>query len=322
MSVGSSMIEGQTPTAVASALEPSAGVAAGQLLRAAREEAGLHIAALAAALKVPVKKLEALEAGRYDQLPDTVFSRALACSVCRHLRIDSGPILAQLPQTARQLLADDEQHLNARFPSDSGVVGGVSMGLSPVAIGAVVAFLLLAAGIFYWPSIQSVLTALPTVSESRTLETTDRAGVSAGVGAAIAGASGSQAVAAQGPPPVVRADVTDSTVVAAAPMSMPLAMSMASASAASPAASRPVVPASPGVLSLSARGASWVDVTDARGTSVFRRTLQPGEVVEVTGVLPLAAVIGRADLTDVRLRGRSFDLTPFVRDNVARFEVK
>ncbi|MBU7575138.1 MAG: helix-turn-helix domain-containing protein, partial [Hydrogenophaga sp.] len=57
------------------------------LLRAAREAAGLHIAALAAALKVPVKKLEALEAGRYSELPDLTFARALASSACRHLKV-------------------------------------------------------------------------------------------------------------------------------------------------------------------------------------------------------------------------------------------
>ena len=39
---------------------------AGALIRQAREEAGLHIASLAMALKVPVKRLEALEADRFD----------------------------------------------------------------------------------------------------------------------------------------------------------------------------------------------------------------------------------------------------------------
>ena len=45
---------------------------AGALLRQAREAAGLHIAALAVSLKVPVKKIEALEAqeamGRWQVL--------------------------------------------------------------------------------------------------------------------------------------------------------------------------------------------------------------------------------------------------------------
>ena len=45
-------------------------VTAGSLLREARAAAGLHIAALAVSLKVPVRKLEALEADRLYLLPD------------------------------------------------------------------------------------------------------------------------------------------------------------------------------------------------------------------------------------------------------------
>ena len=55
------------------------------LLRQAREQAGVHVAALAVALKVPVRQLEALEQGRFDLLPDHTFARALAASVCRAL---------------------------------------------------------------------------------------------------------------------------------------------------------------------------------------------------------------------------------------------
>ena len=61
----------------------SGGVTPGGLLREARQASGLHIAALAAALKVPVSKLEALESDNYEALPDAVFVRALASSVCR-----------------------------------------------------------------------------------------------------------------------------------------------------------------------------------------------------------------------------------------------
>ena len=73
-------------------------VTAGALLRDAREAAGLHIAALAVALKVPVAKLEALEADNFSALPDMVFVRALASSVCRTLKIDPQAVLALLPQ--------------------------------------------------------------------------------------------------------------------------------------------------------------------------------------------------------------------------------
>jgi len=69
---------------------------AGTLLRRAREASGLHVAALAVALKVPVRKLEALEDDRIDELGDPVFVRALASSVCRTLKVDPQPILDHL----------------------------------------------------------------------------------------------------------------------------------------------------------------------------------------------------------------------------------
>ena len=77
--------------------EPLSG---GALLRQAREQAGVHVAALAVAIKVPVRQLEALEQDRLDLLPDHTFARALAASVCRHLKADAAPILAALPQSA------------------------------------------------------------------------------------------------------------------------------------------------------------------------------------------------------------------------------
>ena len=53
------------------------GLTAGAMLRAAREKRGLHIAALATSIKVSPRKLEALEADRYAELPDLTFTRAL-----------------------------------------------------------------------------------------------------------------------------------------------------------------------------------------------------------------------------------------------------
>ena len=70
---------------------------AGRLLREARQAQGLHIAALASAIKVAPRKLELLEADRLDELPDATFTRALAQTVCRSLKIDAAPILALLP---------------------------------------------------------------------------------------------------------------------------------------------------------------------------------------------------------------------------------
>jgi cytoskeleton protein RodZ len=67
------------------------------MLRQAREAKGVPIDFLASVLRVPVERLKALEEDRLQELPDLIFARALAQSVCRQLKIDSVPVLAAMP---------------------------------------------------------------------------------------------------------------------------------------------------------------------------------------------------------------------------------
>ena len=92
---------------------------AGALLRAAREKQGLHIAALAAAIKVAPRKLDALENDRYDELPDATFTRALAQTICRTLKIDAHPILGLLPVPESSMLDHVGGTLNTPFKERS-----------------------------------------------------------------------------------------------------------------------------------------------------------------------------------------------------------
>jgi hypothetical protein len=121
---------------------------AGALIRRAREHAGLHVGALAASLKVPVQRIEALEADRHDLLPGPVFTRALASSVCRLLKLDSAAVLALLPKAAKHDLVVPGD-LNQAFRSvGHGSAGRARARLSrPAAIAG--AALLLAAVLVY-----------------------------------------------------------------------------------------------------------------------------------------------------------------------------
>jgi transcriptional regulator with XRE-family HTH domain len=96
--VGSSMTDLRPRGPTAAAPTRRGARSAGAMLKAAREREGLHVAVLAATIKVAPAKLEALEQDRYDELPNATFTRALAQSVCRSLKIDPRPVLALLPQ--------------------------------------------------------------------------------------------------------------------------------------------------------------------------------------------------------------------------------
>ncbi|MDB5752694.1 MAG: hypothetical protein JWP65_3115, partial [Ramlibacter sp.] len=91
---------------------------------------------------------------------------------------------------------------------------------------------------------------------------------------------------------------------------------LAAASAATP----PL--ASAGVVVFRTSGSSWVQVTDAKGTSVLRRLMEAGETVAADGALPLTVTVGNMQATEVQVRGQPYNLAPVSRDNVARFEVK
>lgn len=133
------------------------GVSRPVLLREAREAAGLHIAALAAALKVPVKKLEALEAGRYDELPDMTFARALAASACRHLKVDAASVLEQIPLGAQPKLGDSPQAINAPYKTsqDAAPTTAASWLTRPAVLGAL-ALLLGALVIVFLPELPGI----------------------------------------------------------------------------------------------------------------------------------------------------------------------
>jgi len=332
MNEGHSMSEGQVEARADEALTEDTPpqvkqVTAGELLRQAREAAGLHVAALAVSMKVPVKKLEALEADRLDLLPDAVFVRALASSVCRTLKIDPAPVLALLPQTSAPQLKPDEWGINAPFRAP-GDVATTSMWeqLSRPGVLAALALLAGALVLIFFPSME------------RTEGTTTASEVVVPVSpppepsTAVAESSPQSAVPPVPAPAPAVAPVQP--VAAAMPAVMPTPAPVVPSMVAKPVSTAPTaaVPAATnapvaavaggGVLVFKARGASWVEVTDAQGVVQLRRLLGVGETVGVSGALPLSVVVGRADATEVLVRGKPFSLETVARENVARFEVK
>ena len=310
-----------------SGFEPAAagdGLTAGMLLRQAREAAGLHVATLAVALKVPVRKLEALEADLFDQLPDAVFVRALAASVCRNLKIDPAPVLQRLPATGAPRLAPDNGGINAPFRSPRDGAGPTWLDqLSRPVLLAVFALLLGALVLVLLPSRHDDDLALPDVTPAPAPAETALQPVAAQQPGAAPPApalvidAGAKAGPAVREPPQVATSTTVTRSIS------PSVMSTATASAArivlvpelAPA------PASGGIVIFRAKAASWVQVTDAKGAIPLRRLLAAGESASASGALPLAVTVGSASATAVEVRGKPFDLAPKTRDNVARFEV-
>lgn len=88
---------------------------AGGLLREARQARGMHLAALAASLKVSPSRLEAIEQDRWHELPDLSYARAFAHTVSRALGIDPEPVLRALPQAEQPQLEKIDAGLDEPF---------------------------------------------------------------------------------------------------------------------------------------------------------------------------------------------------------------
>lgn len=282
---------------------------AGALLRAARESQGLHVAALAVAMKVPVKKLEALEADRLDQISDAVFVRALASGVCRALKIDAGPILEKLPRSPIPRLDRQERVVNAVFNSPSATRPWTLPDfLKKPAVMGVVALLVGAGILLLLPDSMALLgggdNLPPPVVNEMSQSPINSAGVSS----------------VNSPSVQLAANLPEVPAVAT-PIAEPT-QAIASVKSASAPTGPDVAGAASGLIAFHVRNSSWVEVTDSKGVVQLRKTLQSGERAAASGEPPLTVVVGRADVTDVEVRGKPFALDTLAKDNVARFEVK
>ena len=312
------MIEVVAPLSGVAAPPPAAedGVTAGTLLRRAREAAGLHVAALAVSLKVPVRKLEALESDSYELLADTVFVRALASSVCRNLRIDPQPVLDRLPHGTVPRLIQDSDGLNAPFrgPRD-GAAPTWPEQLSKPVILAVFGLLLGALVLILLPRMQASeegATPAAKPAEAPAPEPSEAAALERDAAAPQPIAAPSLVAA---PSALVPASLPTTPM---APQAVVAAQSSGNAALQVPASAA----AAGGIVVFQTKGASWVEVTDAKGVIAFRKLMAAGETGAASGAVPLQVTVGRADVTEVQVRGKPFDLRPVARDNEARFEVK
>jgi len=277
---------------------------AGALLREARQAQGVHIAALSASIKVAQRKLEALEADRLDELPDATFTRALAQTVCRALKIDAAPVLALLPAPAGHRLEQVAEGINQPFRDKPGrhEPKDLSVLASPAVWGPVL--LLLAAAVVYlmpqgW--LATLQPPAPAASEPGTVSVVVSTPVPAEPQAQPPASPVAQA-------PDEPADVEPAPAVPALP--------------SAPAASVPAAAPSNAPLELRATAPSWIEVHDGRSRLLLSRVVEPGEAVVLDGAMPLRVKIGNAEATEVVFRGRTLDLASSTRDNVARLELK
>lgn len=316
-----------TETALPQEVAPAAAVSAGALLRQARQAQGVALGDLAATLKVPVEKLQALEDEDWQRLPDVVFLRALAQTICRTLHLEAAPVLALLPQQKVTALAP-QGGLNAPM-RERGVPSILATNTKHSPWPWVVLLLIVLGGGGYlgvqWMAPEWVRGVSTTVSAP-----SDPAGDSPLFSPAVpeegdGGGMGNMGDVAQaGEVPTVQAAALMQPALPEEEGAQPGFAAPATAPAAEPAAApaaQAAASVSP-VLRITAKGATWVQVLDAQQRLLIEKILQDGEVFSTSAPKPLTVAVGKADLATVEVNGAPFDVQAVARSNVARFEVK
>jgi cytoskeleton protein RodZ len=248
-----------------------------------------------------VQRLQAFENDQFDQGANLHTGRAMVASVARHLGLDQHLILQKLPQGAAVLPVARAQETVKTFALDTRMPTQREQSLAVSNVWWFAAAIVLVAGVlFFFPQLKGLGQRINLGSTSAVLEPTKQV-------------------------PDLPADGAQSQAVAVQPLgivaqSISQAVTASAASAASPVLEAPTSGAAP-IIVFKARASSWVEVADAKGVVLLRRTLATAESAQVNGELPLSVVVGRADHTDVLVRGQAFSLVPFAQDNVARFKV-
>lgn len=308
-------------------------------LRQARLDRGLTLEGMASMIKVTPAKLDALESGRYQDLPDAAFTRALAMAVCRVLRIDPAPVLAGLPAAQPISLAASAAKPVPFDASRASLKLNLDMSNPGIRWSAILAprflvplgVLLAAALLYVFPSDVDWSAWWPRH------ETSPVTAEQGGHAEAVA-LGASQMVAEEVVPSVAVVASGASAVEAAASQALatPLVASV------DPAASTPIAPAEaasmpvltversrqPGsmragsALVMVSFADSWVEVRNGKGERLLSRTVASGETVGIDGEPPLYVKIGNASGVQVSYLGHAIGLDPYTRNNVARLELK
>jgi len=292
----------------------------GQLLQSARKASGLSVDQLSARVKVSVPRLLALEEDRLDVWPDANVMRAVAAAVCLQVQLDPAIVLDRMPKARPTALILPSSELGANFRDRSALdLRGASVATaSPGKLIFIVVGLVLLA-VLAW-----VFGAQLRSEFARMLD----------VGLTEESAPIAVSTASMVLPPEAGPTDTRSSALAASEVKPALAVSeggptsggVASganerSSVASPPAPTLVIPPR-ALVSFKATGETWIEVNDAKGVLLLRRTMFAGDVAGASGEVPLSVVVGRVDHTEVSVRGQALKLEPSSVDNVARFKVQ
>ena len=267
----------------------------GPRLAEARRTQNLTPADVARQLKLSVWQVEALEAGRYDQLPGPIFVRGFIRNYARLMKLDANELLREGGESLPQPLTRREVPPSQEIPFP-----GQERSRLPIYAGAAVAIVgALAIYEFYWNEPEATVTS-PVVAGSPAATVPPK---QAGEPVPVAGAEG-RAVGDALPTSIA---VEPKPQVSAAPQ------------VATPPAEAERLPR-PGEhqVKLDFDDESWVEIRDRNERVIFSQLNRPGTQQRVHGLPPFSIVVGNAHGVRLTYDDQPVDLIRHTKIDVAR----
>ena len=257
---------------------------AGGRLRAAREAAGMTVADVAEVLRFSAHQIEALERDDHAHLAGSTLVRGMIRGYAKLLKIESESLLVGLGGIVPVPMPDVRAPTNIGLAEKTTTVARVSRG---VVVALMLVGLLFAALTGYVYLMSDVPPSTPTASTVQSQPSVAPV-----------------ALATSTPPQTV---VTDANS-APAPAPVPDVATN--------------LPAKPNALTIDFDDLSWIEITDASQSIVFRGEQPKGTHQVIEGKAPFQLWIGRASAVRVTYGDKVIDLKPYSRDNIARLTVE
>lgn len=313
----------------------------GDLLRHAREKAGLSLADICAQTKINERLLLAIEGGDVDNMPPETFAKAFIKSYCKALHMDSLPVILSFGfsegSSAAKVVSDAQVEMTRieasepKMPTASRRLNTLSFDKKPTrSIGYVIALLALGLlAVFYLPAFlnggldkagtSATVVAEPTVP-------VDPSAPAEPVGVEAPSTALPEEGAAVGSQNGVAPMVPDASVPFPAlqqPSTLGAEVSAQPSGSVAPTAPVAAAPGQMAVLKLTFEGPSWITVKDATDQVLISRLHDSGGSMELKGQTPFKVIVGDAKVVKILNNGKPVDVASAARQGkVARLTIQ
>jgi len=300
----------------------------GKLLWETRTKRNLTLEQVADDLCLTPQQVEAMEKDDYGYLPGATYVRGYLRNYARLLGLPEDKVLSieSIPTTVKPSETSYKKAIVAEEATRSRSVAFLSF--------IIVAILL--ALIYGWWQSRETAEFRPFLGETAGHESADHESVeheaanadagSNAVSAPVASLSESQPVAAESADSAEAATPSSDDVIPPENGEASVRAEKTAAPEAEGASSEAAVSAvsnadgSNVVLVFSTD--SWVDIKDASGKTLIRRTVKAGQTKQFSGTAPFKMFLGNARGVKVNYRGKDYDISSYINGAIARFTLK